>query len=344
MAKTRNITFDLMKGVTILLMMIVHLVCRDTGSFTHFCNSFHMPLFFILAGLFAKDVNAIPSFKQYTIKNAKRLLLPLYVTMLFRVAWGGFQAYLKHDISYLLQPTLSMLVASPDGWETQWGLVYTGPMWFLVALFWIREFFYGLQLALNNLDPKYRDLGILGISIVLSIIAVIVYPHIAPFPFGLTQAFTSMAFYALGYYVYRHPFPKWVYALSVLVWPFAIHYGSVSLAFCTIDYYPLSFIGACGGTYVIYLLCKGWSKVLSYISSLNIKHATVNFTSPLTWCGVNSLAILCMHELELYSGFLYSIICRVPQAAYLVGWGEILIAIVMALIVLNMPVLKKVYK
>lgn len=330
-----------MKGVAILIMMIVHLVCRDEGDFAHFCYSFHMPLFFILAGLFAKDLDAIPSFKQYTIKNAKRLLLPFYITMLFRITWGSIQAYLKHDTSYILQPTLSMLTASPDGWETQWGLVYAGPMWFLVALFGVRELFYGLQLAFNKLDAKYRDVGILGISIVLSVIAVQVYPYVKPFPFCITQAFTAIAFYALGYYMRRHPFPKWVFWICVCVWPFAIYYGSVSMAFCTIEYYPLSFLGACGGTYVIYVLCKGWSKV---IDKLNIKHQTSNIVTPLTWCGVSSLAILCMHELELYSGFLYSIICRVPQVEYLVGWGEVLIAIVMAVIVLNTPVINKVYK
>lgn len=333
MPKTRNITFDLMKGVAILIMMITHLPYGDTGPFAHFCYSFHMPLFFILAGMFAKELDAIPSFKDYTIKNAKRLLLPFVVTMLMRVAWGCLQAYLKHDVSYILQPLLSMLVASPDGWETQWGLVYSGPMWFLIALFWVRELFYGLQCVFNSLEKKYRDVSILGISLVLSVISVLIYPHVRPFPFCFTQAFTAIAFYALGWYIHKHPLPKLAYWVSVLVWPFAVHYGSVSLAFCTVEYYPLSFIGACGGTYVVYLLCKGWSKVLS----------AFKLPSALAWCGVYSLAILCMHELEMYSGFMYSVVCRIPLAACLLGWGEVAIGLIMAIIVIKIPYLKKVY-
>ena len=336
MTNTRDITLDMMKGVAILLMMIVHLVCRDTGPFTHFCNSFHMPLFFVLAGMFAKDLTATPSFKQYTIKNAKRLLLPFLVTMLMRIAYGCVQAHFKHDVAYILQPMLSMLAASPDGWETQWGLVYSGPMWFLIALFWVRELFYGLQRAFNALEERYRDMTIVGISLVLSVISVLVYPHIRPFPFCFTQAFTAVAFYALGWYIHRHPLPKWAYWVSVLVWPFAIHYGSVSLAFCTIELYPLSFIGACGGTYVVYTLCQLFEK-----TSKAIHFEKMVF--PLAWCGVYSLAILCMHELELYSGIIYSVICRIPFTAYLLGWGEVSIGIVMAVIVVNIPYIKKVY-
>ena len=84
---------------------------------------------------------------------------------------------------------------------------------------------------------------------------------------------------------------------------------------------------------MVYLLCKGWSKVLS----------AFKLPSALAWCGVYSLAILCMHELEMYSGFMYSVVCRIPQAACLLGWGEVAIGLIMAIIVVHIPYLKKVY-
>lgn len=338
MPTNRNLTYDLMKGVAILLMMISHAVLRDTGPINHFIYSFHMPLFFILAGMFAKELGDIPSFWLYTKKNAKRLLLPFVMTMLLRCAWGGLQAIMKHDIAYLLQPTLSMLVASPDEWDTQWGLVYTGPMWFLIALFWVRELFYGLQYVLKTAGERYRDILMVGVSILLSVAAVLVYPLVQPLPFCIIQAFAAIAFYALGWYIRKHPMPKWVYGLSILVWPFAIMYGHITMAFCGISYYPLSFIGACGGTYVVYLLCRGIETYLTNVRIINL------FPKALAWCGIFSLPILCMHELELYSAFLYSIICKVPQMHFLVGWGEIVIAIVMAIIVINIPYLRNVYR
>lgn len=163
----RNIAYDLMKGVALILMMLCHLAYTD-GPVKQIIYSFHMPLFFILAGVFAKDIATIPSFKLYTIKNAKRLLSPYVVTMLMLCTWGGIQAYAKHDISFFLRHLFSLLTASADGWHSQWGLIYTGPMWFLIALFVVRELFYGLQYVCVRI-AKYGDECVLGISIVLGV-------------------------------------------------------------------------------------------------------------------------------------------------------------------------------
>lgn len=46
----RNIPFDLLKGIGILLMMWCHL----TQTHSQFVYSFHMPLFFLISGYYAK--------------------------------------------------------------------------------------------------------------------------------------------------------------------------------------------------------------------------------------------------------------------------------------------------
>lgn len=46
----RNVSFDYLKGIGILLMMVCHLV----GEHNRIVYSFHMPLFFLLAGYYAK--------------------------------------------------------------------------------------------------------------------------------------------------------------------------------------------------------------------------------------------------------------------------------------------------
>ncbi len=338
--KERVVTYDLMKGIAILLMMVSHLAL-NYGLPKQIIYSFHMPLFFILAGVFAKDIAQVSSFRQYTIKNAKRLLLPYVVTMLMLCAWGGIQAYAKHNVSFFLRHLFSMLIASADGWHSQWGLIYAGPMWFLIALFCVLEIFYGLQYICARIT-KYGDECILGISIVLSVLSVIIHPYLPSLPFCIMQAITALAFYAIGWYVHRHPMPWLVYVLPIFVWPFAIIYGCINIESCTIQYYPLSLIGACGGTYVIYLLCKTWSKVLSSINSINIKHHTSNIISPLAWCGMYSLPILCMHTFEMHSDLYYSVMCRIPILCERVWGGAI--AIFFAWIILKIPYLKEVYK
>ena len=339
----RNIALDIMKGVGILLMMLCHLVYSE-GPVKQFVYSFHMPLFFILAGIFAKNISDISSFRQFTIKNARRLLLPYFVTMLMLCAWGAIQAIAKHDISFFLRHLFSMLSASADGWNSHWGLIYAGPMWFLIALFVVREIFVGIQYVCRSVHEKYRDLLIISISVALSVISVYVHPLLPSLPYCIGQAFTAIAFYAIGWYVHRHAIPWWVYGACVCVWPFAIEYGSVELESAYIAHYPLSFIGACGGTYAVYLLCKGIANLRSLIihNTSHIIHNIVDIPSPLAWCGLNSLPILCMHEFEIYSDVYYSVMCRLPVNCER-AWGGV-IAILFAWVVLRIPYLKEVYK
>lgn len=329
--KQRNETYDLMKGIALILMMLCHLVYTE-GPVKQFIYSFHMPLFFILAGVFAKNIEEISSLKDYTRKNAKRLLLPYMATMLMLCVWGGVQAVAKHDVGFFLRHIFSMLSASADGWHSQWGLIYAGPMWFLIALFVVREIFYGLQFVCESII-KYREECILGISIVLSFLSVIIHPYLPSLPFCIMQACTAIAFYAVGWYIHNHSIPWWVYAMCVIVWPLAILYGGVGLDSCALQYYPLSFIGACGGTYVLYWLCKAF---LIYVSKIH------NPISIFGWMGINSLAILCMHDLEIYSDIFYSVMCRLPFSIDR-AWG-MLTAVVLAYLVTKTPLIREVYK
>lgn len=102
----RNITYDIMKGINILLMMLSHLVFPD-GLVKQFIYSFHMPLFFILAGIFAKDISTIPSFLQFTNTNAKRLILPYVVTFMLLCILGAIKAISKSNVSIFLRQLLS---------------------------------------------------------------------------------------------------------------------------------------------------------------------------------------------------------------------------------------------
>lgn len=81
---------------------------------------------------------------------------------------------------------------------------------------------------------------------------------------------------------------------------------------------------------------------LKDIAIINIKHHTSNITSPLAWCGMYSLPILCMHTFEMHSDLYYSVIYRMP-IVYECAWGGV-IAILFAWIILKIPYLKEVYK
>ena len=75
MNKGRNITIDIMKGITILLVILGHF--DSITDITHWIFSFHMPLFFVIAGYYHK-----PQFNYNTIKkDINRLVIPYVFTM-----------------------------------------------------------------------------------------------------------------------------------------------------------------------------------------------------------------------------------------------------------------------
>ena len=110
----------MLKGLGILLMMLGHLVIPE-GMIRQLVYSFHMPLFFLISGSLVKDVSSWTEFVKFTKRNARRLLLPYFATMLILCVWGALQALLKKDMGYFIRHALSMLTASADGWNTRWG-------------------------------------------------------------------------------------------------------------------------------------------------------------------------------------------------------------------------------
>ena len=71
---SRDNTIDIMKGITILLMVYAHI--SDAEIVNRIIFSFHMPLFFLLGGYLSKDVSDCKGLLLYTGKNARRLILP----------------------------------------------------------------------------------------------------------------------------------------------------------------------------------------------------------------------------------------------------------------------------
>ena len=53
MEKARIETFDILKGIGILFVIVGHTFMKEIGPFI---QSFHMPLFFIVAGYFYKKM------------------------------------------------------------------------------------------------------------------------------------------------------------------------------------------------------------------------------------------------------------------------------------------------
>ena len=83
MEKTRNITFDIAKGIGIILVVIGHYIPEGAPSwyvgFTHFIYQFHMPLFFIIAGFFFERSSSDKGYWSLVGAKFKRLMIPYFI-------------------------------------------------------------------------------------------------------------------------------------------------------------------------------------------------------------------------------------------------------------------------
>lgn len=124
MEKNRIEYIDLMKGICIILVVLQHadlLPGATDGLFVRACKSFHMPMFFFVAGLFVPLGKSLP---HVLVDRFSRLLVPWLV---FAVAGGlVVDVCVRHNIHHLMQKraVIDWFVTGPNV-----------PLYFLRALF-----------------------------------------------------------------------------------------------------------------------------------------------------------------------------------------------------------------
>lgn len=180
-----------------------------------------------------------------------------------------------------------------------------------------------------------------GGGILISLTAVLLRKSVGPMPFCVFQGLAGVAFYAIGYFVRCVKIPRWFFVLCLVCWPLSILFGGIDMMLCYFKIYPLDVLGACGGTYAIYLLCVFFSKC--YCSKCLVVKLPFKL---LSWCGLYSLAILCMHSIDKMGD---SYIVLANMLPFDLGeWGMIIFRTLMALflgwIAVNVPGIKKVYR
>lgn len=273
----RDITFDIMKGIGILLMMIGHFY--EAEYICHFIYTFHMPLFVLVAGYFSKTYNIEEDRYGLTMlrNNLRRLILPVVVTLFIILVWYILLAIVKNNVSLIIIPCLNLLWESGDELWTKFGLIWIGPLWFLWALFWAKTFFI--------FTTRWESFA-LWIALGLSLVAVLLRPYIPPVPFSLVEGFSIMSFFAIGWWTRRHEIPKWFVAISIACWLGAVYGSSMDLYSSTYKCWPIDVLGACGAVWLLKICCS-WIAKVRYVSSIFalIGHCT--------------LPILCAHAIDL---------------------------------------------
>lgn len=123
---------DTAKGIAIILVVLGHIIFPKS-LLNKFICSFHMPLFFMLSGLFVvKHLNT--DFTTHFSNRFKRLMIPYLIFGLFLLApfyWIYFHFIIPTGQIPLLQRWLAQLI----GLNCDWGEEWRCSLWFLPCLF-----------------------------------------------------------------------------------------------------------------------------------------------------------------------------------------------------------------
>ena len=288
MTKQRVEYIDILKGFGIIFVVLGHVTLNR--DLYHFIYAFHMPLFFIVSGMFLHD-------KQGFIrKQAKSLLIPYSsFGLLTFVYW------------WLVESRFRELPAGETIWgqfinlcfpiKTQYCNVV---LWFLPCLF--------LACVMGNYLNRWITSKPIKISLMVCLICTVGFIH-GNYPYHIGQAIQALPYICIGslfrggcnilnnrmLIMQRNEvgFFFGLLGLSIVyISGVTCNMQSSSFSPC----YPLSFIIALLGFISVYIIAFGIQK-----------------NRVLSWLGINSLAIMLMHEpVKRIVIKVYSIIIKMP--------------------------------
>lgn len=284
-SKKRLDWVDIAKGIAIILMVVGHEVYNRSVYALIF--SFHMPLFFILSGYTSGVVLTWAKFRK-KFKNTfiKVWLLAVLMVFLLGVEKLIFSAH-ENFLQFINSSLLGVLWGSNIPAR---GIMNVGVMWFMFVFFWAKLLFDFLQVVFPN---KYND-------VLLGILSYLMYIVAGNQLHWLPQALDVVPIAALFMWcghTLRIVFEKFVsqrehveqiiIAVAFVYWIAMVQNNIyIDLSIRNYPYFIFSFIEAIAGTIVIDYLSKCFSlnKVLA----------------SLKYVGRHTLAVLCIHHLDLY--------------------------------------------
>lgn len=282
--KKRVAWIDISKGIAILLMIIGHEI-SGRSSLYGFIFSFHMPLFFILSGYTAKLV------KNYERlwNNVRKMIVHIWLLAALMVFLYRLEYLFVYHISVWVMIKQSII-------GIFWGsnlyhphqVLYTEVMWFLFAYFWARILFDYLQVIINI---KY-------VGVVLGLLSYLSY--LVSLRHWLPQTLDIVPIAALFMWVgamwknieqsnmLNRNQEQLVVLIFFIGW-IAMVQNNIHIEMATrwYPYFIFSIVEAVMGTYVISFLSKALV-------------SCGNFRIILQFFGKNTLALLCIHQLDFY--------------------------------------------
>ena len=259
--------------------------------YRHFIFTFHMPLFFILGGYFYKPTE---DFWGRCKKDARRLIVPYAFTALLLILYSFVSdIVVKNSYQQFLRTLLAAVFGSGSEHSSLiWGnMPYIGAIWFLLALFWCRVLF-------NIISIKTDGWRKIIIVVVTAIGATILDRYVINLPFCILPGASAIIFFLIGNIIAKVPLQHVLIVICLICWSIGFSMSKLSMVSCHYELYPIDILGACGGTFTIFIISKIVSKSL--------------IGRGLEWIGRMSLIFLCFHLILLNTGIIKR--CMIPQS------------------------------
>lgn len=277
---------DIAKGIAIVAMIIGHEI--PNNDLRTFIFSFHMPLFFILSGYTSRQLVDYRTFGRKTWRGfihiwllaVAMIALLIIETMIYNHGWNIRTFF--YDLFaavYHGSNTLNYKVTLPTN--------NVGVMWFMFVFFWAKTLYDFCQIVFGN---KYGGI-ILGI---LAFFGYVVSQRVW-LPQALDIVPIASLFMWTGYYIRvltnnrkDNDLISQVALISLFIfWIYCLQ-NSINIEMSTRSYpkFVISLCEAVAGTSIICYLSNGLS--------------SLSFSKPFKLFGQHTLALLCIHHLDLY--------------------------------------------
>lgn len=206
-----------LKAIGILAVILGHIA----SPFSTFIYSWHMPLFFILAGFFIKFEL---SMKDFIVKDFKRLMIPYFIFAIVGLVIETIKRIALHreNLDYLHE------IKGIFIWMDMTSLInsYAFVLWFLPTLFFARVILVVIDKLVKNIFIHFFIVSILfGFSFLFQL------------PFGIDNSLNAILFLFLGSVYFRfYQEKKMLYLLPFGLFGLYIIYGLPSLDMATKSY------------------------------------------------------------------------------------------------------------
>lgn len=169
-SKERVQWLDAARCIGIFLVILGHISFAPIFGYSidKWIYSFHMPLFFFLAGLTQKNLNLTESVK----KAARQLLIPYLFFYVLAFLWWFAVSVLRHPEIYpnkfdaILKSFLGLLIA--NGYDTKISFMANVPLWFCAGLFWCKIVF---AIVENSARKKIAHILLCAFFLLLAFVA-----------------------------------------------------------------------------------------------------------------------------------------------------------------------------